>query len=195
MAGYIQLSRGLDRGKVTQVLPPPEARKGAQKALTAAAVAGIVLWKFLGFLMALLAGIILVFTLRQKITSMADAIKIHPLASLGWGALILFATPIAAIIVCCTVIGLPVGLISLALYGIALYLCQIPVALCIGRLIFRHREVDSGGMLVGTLATGLVILTLVGLIPVVDFIVGLGIALFGLGSLVASQIKLKAESR
>jgi hypothetical protein len=127
---------------------------------------------------------------------MADAIKTNPLSSLGWGALILFVTPIAAIIVCCTVIGLPVGIIALVLYGIAIYLSQIPVALCIGRLIFgRFREVESSGIMIGTLATGLAILTLLRLIPVIGFLVGLATAIFGLGSLVSSRITLRAEPR
>ena len=127
---------------------------------------------------------------------MADSIKSNPLSSLGWGALILVATPIAAIIVCCTVIGLPAGIISLVLYGIAIYLSQIPVALCIGRLIIgRFREVESKGIMVGTLATGLAILAILGCIPIIGFIVGLATAIFGLGSLISSQIKVRTEPR
>lgn len=136
------------------------------------------------------------FTTRQRITSMADSIKSNPVSSLGWGALLLFATPIAAIIVCCTVIGLPLGIIGLVLYGIAIYLSQIPVALCIGRLIIgRFREVESKGIMVGAMATGLAILTLLMWIPILGFLIGLATAIFGLGSLISSQIKLRAEPR
>ncbi len=180
-------------GKVTQTIPEPE---GKDAKVAAAAIATAIMWKVLGFAMALVAGIIIIFTVRRRITSMADAIKTNPLSSLGWGALILFVTPIAAIIVCCTVIGLPVGIIALVLYGIAIYLSQIPVALCIGRLIIgRFREVESSGIMVGSLATGLAILTVVRLIPVIGFLVGLATAIFGLGSLVSSRITLRAEPR
>ena len=183
-------------GKISHATPAPEGKKGDEKAIAAAGIASAILWKVLGFIMALVVGIIIIFTGRRRITSMADAIKTNPLSSLGWGALILFVTPIAAIIVCCTVIGLPVGIISLVLYGIAIYLSQIPVALSIGRLIIgRFRVVESSGMLVGTLATGLAILTVLGLIPIIGFLIGLGTAIFGLGSLVASKIKLRAEPR
>jgi len=179
-------------GKVTQTIPEPEG-KAAKRTAT---VASTIIWKLLSFIMALVAGIVIIFTIRGKIISMADVIKTNPLSSLGWGALILFVTPIAAIVVCFTVIGLPVGIISLVLYGIAIYLSQIPVALCIGRLIFsRSREIDSGGMMVGTLATGLAILALLRLIPVIGFLVSLGTALFGLGSLVSSRITLRTEPR
>jgi len=50
-------------------------------------------------------------------------------------------------------------------------------------------------MLIGSLATGLAILAILGLIPIVDFLVGLATAIFGMGSIVASRIKLRAESR
>ena len=186
-------------GKVTHTIPEPKdgkRAKGIGPWLTATGIATAILWKVLGFLMALVAGIILLFTARRRMVLLADAIKTNPLSSLGWGALLLFVTPLAAIVVCCTVIGLPVGLIALALYGIAIYLSQIPVALCIGRLIIgRSRLVESRGMLVGALATGLAILAILRAIPVIGFIVGLATALFGLGALVASQIKLRAEPR
>ncbi len=184
-------------GKVTHKIP--EAKKRAEAAgpwIAAAGIASTITWKVLSFVMALVVGIIIIFTARRRIISLADSIKSYPLPTLGWGALILFVTPIAAIIVCCTVIGLPVGIIGLLLYGIAIYLSQIPVALCIGRLIIgRFRGVESNGMMVGTLATGLAILILLGWIPVIGFLVGLATAIFGLGSLVSSQVKVRTEPR
>jgi len=181
-------------GKVTRQIP--EKTKTAGPFIAAAGIASTIMWKILSFVMALVIGLIIIFTVRRKIISMADSIKSNPLSSLGWGALILVATPIAAIIVCFTVIGLPAGIISLVLYGIAIYLSQIPVALCIGRLIIgRFREVESKGIMVGTLATGLAILTILGCIPIIGFIVGLATAIFGLGSLVSSQIKVRTEPR
>jgi len=181
-------------GKVTHQIP--EQAEAAWPFIAAAGIASTIMWKILSFLMALVIGLIIIFTVRRRITSMADSIKSNPLSSLGWGALILVATPIAAIIVCCTVIGLPAGIIGLVLYGIAIYLSQIPVALCIGRLIIgRFREVESKGIMVGTLATGLAILTILGCIPIIGFIVGLATAIFGLGSLISSQIKVRTEPR
>ena len=126
---------------------------------------------------------------------MADSIRMYPLPSLGWGAVILFATPIAAIMVCFTVVGIPIGLIALALYGIAVYLSQIPVALLIGRLIIRRStEVESKGLLVGVLALGLVILIILRLIPFLGFWIGLATALFGLGAVVVSERRLRVEA-
>ena len=172
----------------------PEVEKPA-KAATAAAIAGAVMGKVVAFLMILVIGIILILVTPRWMASIADSIRTRPLPSLGWGAVIVFAIPIAAIVVCFTVIGVPVGLIALALWGIAIYLSQIPVALLIGRLIIRRSsEVESKGILVGALALGLVILVILRAIPFVGFWVGLATVLFGLGAVVVSAAKLRAEA-
>ncbi|MFC1861409.1 hypothetical protein ACFLYL_03970 [Chloroflexota bacterium] len=96
--------------------------------------------------------------------------------------------------VCITVIGIPLGLISLALYGIAIYLAQIIVGLAIGRAIIRpSKEVEHKGLLVGALALGLVILSL--LIPYFNILIVLATMLFGLGTLVVSERRLRAEAQ
>ena len=184
-------------GKITHQMPEPKKTgeaKGILPWIAAAGVAGLIVGKILTFLMILVIAVIFIFTIRHRTVAMANSIKTSPWASLGWGALILFVTPFAAIIVCITLIGLPLGLIALALWGIAIYLSQIPVALCIGRLILRQK-VESGGILVGAAALGLVILLLLRLIPVVGFLVSLATVLFGMGSLVTSRITLRAEPK
>ena len=172
----------------------PEVEKPAGAAL-AAGIASAVMGKVIAFLMILVVGIIIILIAPRRMASVADSVRTKPWPSLGWGAVILFATPIAAIIVCFTVIGIPVGLIALAVYGIGIYLSQIPVALLIGRLIFRRlTEVESKGLLVGALALGLVILGILRLIPFLGFWVGLATALFGLGAVVVSEKRLRAEA-
>ncbi|HEX7363574.1 MAG TPA: hypothetical protein VF366_00170 [Dehalococcoidia bacterium] len=156
----------------------------AEKAAPFAGIGG----KIVGLLMVLVTGIIIILIAPRKSATIADTILRKPLACLGWGAVILFATPVAAIIACFTVIGIPVALIVLALYAIAIFLSQIFVGLFIGRwIIGRFRETDSRGIMIGALATGLVILTLVKLIPYLGFWIGLAVALFGLGAMLVSQ--------
>jgi cytoskeletal protein CcmA (bactofilin family) len=172
----------------------PELKEPSRKVGLFAGIAGVIWGKFLAFCMILVVGIILLLVVPKRIVSMEAAIRTNPWQSLGWGALILFATPVAVIIVMVTVIGLPVGLITGVLYGIAIYLSKIPVALLIGSLIIaRGREIESKGVLIGALALGLAILSIVQVIPVVGFLVGLATVIFGLGSLVTSVRKFRAE--
>lgn len=171
----------------------PEVEEPAGAAL-AAGIASGVMGKVIAFLMILVVGIIIILTVPRRMASVADSVRTKPWPSLGWGAVILFATPIAAIIVCFTVIGIPVGLIALAVYGIGIYLSQLPVALLIGRLILRRlTEVESRGLLVGALALGLVILVILRLIPFLGFWIGLATALFGLGAVVVSERRLRTQ--
>jgi cytoskeletal protein CcmA (bactofilin family) len=151
--------------------------------------------KILGFLMAFVIGLVIILIAPRRSASAADAIRNRPWASLGWGAVILFATPIAAILVCFTVVGLPVGLIALALYAIAIYISQIFVSLFVGRWILgRFREIDSRGIMIGAMALGLFIFTLLRLIPFLGFWVGLAIVLFGLGAVLVSETTLRKQA-
>jgi cytoskeletal protein CcmA (bactofilin family) len=149
-------------------------------------IAGKITGKVVAFVMALLIGIIIIVIAPRKLIAMADTIRHRPLPCLGWGAVLLFAVPVAAIVVCFTVIGLPIGLISLALWGIALYLSQIPAALFLGRLIIRRATTtESKGLQIGAFAAGLAIIVILRNIPYLGFIVGLAVFLFGLGSLIS----------
>jgi hypothetical protein len=151
--------------------------------------------KVIAFLMTLLAGTVIILLIPQRATAVATCIRRKPWLSLGWGAIILFATPIAAIVTFITVIGVPVGLIGLTLYGIAIYLSQIAIGLFIGYWIIGYfSNVTSRGMLVGALALGLAVLTLLKLIPYVGFSLWLATALFGIGAMVLSQKTLRAEA-
>jgi len=184
-------------GVTTHNLPEaePEVKKDWTKVFPFVIFFGV-LAKILNFLMALVAGVVIIFLAPKRLTSITDAIGTRPGPSAGWGAIILFLTPIAALIVCLTIVGIPVGLIALALYGIALYLAQIPVGLFIGRwIIGRFRVVESKAIMVGALAVGLVILKLLSLIPYFGFFVGLAVVLFGLGAVVAAERKRRAEAR
>jgi hypothetical protein len=151
--------------------------------------------KLFGFLMILVIGIIVILLAPGRISAMADSVRNKPWPSLGWGALVLFVTPIAALIAICTIIGLPLGLIALALWGIAIYLSQIPVGFLIGRLIIRRNgEIESRGLMIGALALGLAILLVLGLIPFVGGLVMFLTIIFGLGSLVVSLTRSRARA-
>ena len=160
-------------------------------------VAGIGLWWIvIGFLMTLVLGIIIVLLAPIRVKAVTDSIRTRPWASLGWGAVILIATPIIALIVCITIIGLPLGLIALVLYAIAIYLTQLFVGLLIGQLIIgAFRGVETRAALVGALVLGLAILRLLRLIPFVGFFFGLATVLFGLGAILVSERKLRAEAK
>jgi len=88
----------------------------------------------------------------------------------------------------------PVGLIGLTLYGLMIYLSQIAVGLFIGYWIIGYfSKVESRGILVGALALGFAILTLLKLIPYVGFPFWLATVLFGIGAMVLSEKTLRTK--
>ena len=150
--------------------------------------------KVVAFLMTLLAGIVIILVAPRRAASVAASIRRKPGWSLLWGFIIFVATPFAAAITFATVVGVPVGLIGLTLYGIAIYLSQIAVGLFIGYWIIGYfSKVESRGILVGALALGFIILTLLKLIPYVGFPLWLATVLFGIGAMALSPKTLQAE--
>lgn len=148
---------------------------------------------FIAFFMTLICGIVIIVIAPRRARAVAASIKTRPLLSLGWGALVLFATPIAILIICITIIGIPLGIIGAVLYVLAIFLSQIAVGLFIGYWILGYfRDVNSRGLLVGAFAIGFVLLTLVKLIPFIGPFIWLATAIFGIGAMVMSQKTLNS---
>ena len=104
--------------------------------------------------------------------------------AIGFGALFLFATPIAAIIVCITIVGLSVGIPVILFYGVAVYSAKIFIGAWLG-----EKLLGAGvgiGAAVGRLALGLLILRAIGLVPYAGFWVSVAVVMWGLGAVVLS---------
>ncbi|HEV2617904.1 MAG TPA: hypothetical protein VGU63_14990 [Candidatus Acidoferrales bacterium] len=104
------------------------------------------------------------------------------LPSLGFGIVAMIATPIIAVIVCITMVGLGVGIATILMYAIALYASQTFVGTWIGGALLGKGE--GTGALLGRLALGLVILHGLELLPYhVGLIVKLVALWWGLGAI------------
>lgn len=100
----------------------------------------------------------------------------------GFGLLFMFATPIAAIIACFTIVGIGVAVATLMLYAIALYASTVFVSGFIGEAILGP-AIGTGPM-IGRLALGLAILHVLRVLPYIGGWV-LFIAMFwGFGAMV-----------
>jgi cytoskeletal protein CcmA (bactofilin family) len=102
--------------------------------------------------------------------------------SMGFGLLFLFATPIAAIIACVTIVGLGVGLSVLFVYLIALYAAQVFVGTWLGEKLLGPGE--GSGPVIGRLALGLAILRVLRALPFAGGVIGFIVVIWGLGALV-----------
>lgn len=101
------------------------------------------------------------------------------------GALVFIGTPVAAIALAISLLGLPLALIALATYGSLLYLGKIVVALAIGAVALRATNAPAGfAQIAKMLVVGLVVIYALTFIPAFGGTVGLLIAIIGLGALV-----------
>ena len=106
--------------------------------------------------------------------------------AVGFGVLFLIATPIAAILACCTVVGLGVGIAALLLYAIALYSTPVIVGLWVGEALLGAAPAapSATGPIIGRMALGVGILQVAGMVPFVGFWIRVGMVIWGLGALV-----------
>ncbi len=144
---------------------------------------------FLGWLRALVGifalGLLLIFLLPGLSTRAIDIERAQPWASAGIGAAIAVITPIVALIVFIVGIfigGWWLGLLLIPLWILALAIGYAVSGFLLGRLIFARmgwgRYHDAFALL-----GGLFVVTVVGLIPVIGWLVGVVAVILGAGAL------------
>lgn len=99
----------------------------------------------------------------------------------GFGALVLFATPIIAIIACVTVFGMAIGIAGLLFYVVSLYASQSFIGFWIGdKLLGPSTNVGAG---IARLALGLLILRVVRAVPYLGGWIAFAVLIWGLGAM------------
>lgn len=117
--------------------------------------------------------------------NLAEEIMASPLRTLGFGALAVVVIPIVSVLLMFTIIGIPLSFILLTLYGLSLYVSKIILSVY-GSLWFQKRFNLSNGQSFWVFLLGLIILIVLGIIPIVGWILGFIVASFGLGAIVLS---------
>jgi len=161
--------------------------RGEWKAFAPLAFFAGLTWQVVIYLMAFITGLVLILIAPRRMAAAAMAIRTETGRVAGYGAIALFAVPLAALVLAITVVGLPLGIITMLLWGILLYLSQLPVSIVVGHLILgRRKPLEGKGFMIGSLALGLLVLALLKWIPFLGFFVSLAIALFGMGAFVVT---------
>jgi cytoskeletal protein CcmA (bactofilin family) len=146
-----------------------------------------VLW-FLGFLM---MGAVAVALFPGFMAEAAEILPQRPgrsaLFGLGWAILVPIAICVAAI----TIVGLPLALLTAAIYAIMVCLATVPFAVWLGQLLLgaRARKGREGALM--NFFLGGFLLLVVGIIPIVGGWVSLVAAVLGLGTIVLQAISLR----
>jgi cytoskeletal protein CcmA (bactofilin family) len=141
-------------------------------------------WRVIWTAAFILLGLVL-FLLLPKFAAEAVSAGERFGAPVGLGVLVFFGVPIAAIIACVTVVGIPLGLLTLGLWMLCLFTAELVVGTVVGNWILG-RSADTWG-LIGRMAMGFVIVRIVytplAHLHVIGMLVGLGIWMWGMGSI------------
>src|SRR6266540_973335 len=139
----------------------------------------------------LLTGAVMIFAFPRFTPAAAQAIETDPWRSLGVGALALLGAPAVMVALFVTGVGIPLGLILLAAYLVALLVGYLVAALFVGLVGVRRLRgeppgspIPKRGPLVLRLLAALVVLGILRLVPVLGGLVSLAALLFGMGALV-----------
>ncbi len=142
------------------------------------------LWRVIWTAALVLFGVVL-FLLLPKFAEETIAAAEQYGAPIGLGVLVFFGVPIAAVIACITVVGIPLGILALGFWFLMLCCAEIVVGTVVGNWILGKAH-DSAG-LIGRMALGFVLVRIIytGLeqMHVIGLLAALGIFMWGMGSI------------
>jgi len=166
-------------GRVTAL--PPQEMGGVVRYIRT-------LW-LLGFLV---AGGVAVALAPRFADEAAERMRERPGLAALVGVSWIIVIPIAALLVAVTVIGLPLAILSGALYVVVLYLGRAVLAVWLGRLVARALGRTMVPEPLMSFLIGAIILIVIELLPVIGSLVMLVATVFGLGALL---VEIRAWSR
>lgn len=133
----------------------------------------------------LITGIILMAIFRQTTGDLYLFARERYGRNTGYGALLFFGIPIASVILMVLILTIPLSFIVFMLYGFALLLGYLLASISIGTAPIRYfKEEKSFSDYYWGLLLGMIIISLLSMIPIVGWAIGLILIFFGLGSLI-----------
>jgi hypothetical protein len=124
-----------------------------------------------------------------------DTLISKPWKSLGVGFLGLIVIPIASLIMFVILIGYPLGVVGIYTYSVLLYTASIFVGLVVGEKILQLFKKEGVISLYLSFIVGYVVLRILGLIPILGFVIRIFVLLFGAGALLLGGWYLMKEMR
>lgn len=136
--------------------------------------------RFTGFL---LAGLILLALFPRLRLRYHQAVATKPWQTPIAGLVVLLVVPLASVLVMMTMVGLPLGLIALATYPVAIYAGQVLLSYSVGRLVADRWRWLAGQHWAVIFFAGSLVTTLLIRVPFLGFALGFAAVLYGLGGL------------
>jgi hypothetical protein len=133
-------------------------------------------------------GLLLIYLMPNFMRATTDIMRAQPWKSMGIGVLALFLTPLVAVLLMVTLIGLPLSFIILLMFGIGLYMVQFFVIFWLGQFIVGKLNKTWHDGYVFTV--GLFFFTLLKLVPVIGWAFHMVAFFIGLGGFILAKKEL-----
>lgn len=138
------------------------------------------IWKIIWMGAAFLLGLAIILLMSRFSSDVVSSAHRYGLA-LGLGLVVWIGLLFAAVIICCTIVGLPLGITTLAFWLLVNYLAKVIVGACVGEMILG-RSKDTGS-LIARMALGLPIVVVATMVPHIGIFVTLLVWFWGMGAL------------
>lgn len=132
---------------------------------------------------ALVIGLVLISLWGKQIKKLTDNMLDKIGTSIGWGAVIMFLTPIIAILLLITFIGIPLAFLLIGVWLIALFISKILVGILIGRSLLEKFWTKKKDSLIWAMIIGIVIAWIIFSTPVIGWLLSLVALWWGLGGI------------
>ena len=152
--------------------PPKPIRKGTPIAL-----------KLFWLLSLIATGAFLVLLFPRYLREMGSDMLNRPWLNIGWGFVVLVVAPVGAIIIAITLIGIPLSLMSLFIYFVAIYLSTLIVGTALGMKILQRLLKKEDVNLYLSIIVGIIIFYILQNIPIVGLMISLLGVCWGLGGI------------
>jgi len=144
------------------------------------------IWSFIYKIFAILViGLVVISLGKKHIPELNLLIKEKTGKAFAWGFLASLITPLAAIILIFSIIGIPLALIILVLWMILFCVAKIVIAIFVGKYLLTklNKEKDSDKNIIFALIIGVVILWLLFAIPYIGWLFSFLAGSLGLGTI------------
>ena len=102
------------------------------------------------------------------------------------GLLFLIITPIVAVLLLITIIGIPLSLIIFIIYIISLYISRIYVGFWVGQYVLKKLKIETRFKVL-TMASGLLIVLIGTNLPIIGIFIHFVVLLLGLGAIALTE--------
>ncbi|OGY49185.1 MAG: hypothetical protein A3D39_05760 [Candidatus Buchananbacteria bacterium RIFCSPHIGHO2_02_FULL_39_17] len=143
--------------------------------------------KVISFFGLLVVGLVLVTIMPKIVLEVRQEMMKKPAPAIGWGLVYLLITPIICFFLAITIIGLPLAIILISIYALALYLTKVFVALTLGLALLNKLSGANKfkGSLIWPLALGLLIFLILISLPIFGWLIKIILMLWAFGALIS----------